>query len=86
MLSSSSTVFYTVSVVRTFKYLMLECRYLYTAVRYDTRCYFNVRSKADMSRLNLPQSKNCKTEKTLFLQFLVVVSGNPVSSEIAPRP
>jgi len=21
---------------------------------YDTRCYFNVRSKADMSRLNLP--------------------------------
>ena len=24
------------------------------AVRYDTRCYFNVRSKADISRLNLP--------------------------------
>jgi len=23
-------------------------------VRYDTRCYFNVRSKADMSQLNLP--------------------------------
>ena len=23
-------------------------------VRYDTRCYFNVRSKADISRLNLP--------------------------------
>jgi len=23
-------------------------------IRYDTRCYFNVRSKADMSRLNLP--------------------------------
>jgi len=22
--------------------------------RYDTRCYFNVSSKADMSRLNLP--------------------------------
>jgi len=22
---------------------------------YDTRCYFNVRSKADMSQLNLPQ-------------------------------
>jgi len=22
-------------------------------IRYDTRCYFNVRSKADMSRLNL---------------------------------
>ena len=23
-------------------------------MRYDTRCYFNVRSKADMNRLNLP--------------------------------
>ena len=23
-------------------------------LRYDTRCYFNVRSKADISRLNLP--------------------------------
>jgi len=27
---------------------------LSVATRYDTRCYFNVRSKADMSRLNLP--------------------------------
>ena len=26
---------------------------LYT-IRYDTRCYFNVRSKADISQLNLP--------------------------------
>jgi len=25
-----------------------------TTIRYDTRCYFNVRSKADMSQLNLP--------------------------------
>ena len=24
------------------------------AIRYDTRCYFNVRSKADISQLNLP--------------------------------
>jgi len=24
-------------------------------IRYNTRCYFNVRSKADMSQLNLPQ-------------------------------
>ena len=23
-------------------------------IRYDTRCYFNVRSKADTSQLNLP--------------------------------
>ena len=25
-----------------------------TTIRYDTRCYFNVRSKADISQLNLP--------------------------------
>ena len=25
----------------------------YDTIRYDTRCYFNVRSKADISRLNL---------------------------------
>ena len=28
------------------------------AIRYDTRCYFNVRSKADMSQLNLPHGTN----------------------------
>ena len=27
---------------------------LWTKDRYDTRCYFNVRSKADISPLNLP--------------------------------
>ena len=26
---------------------------MYDTIRYDTRCYFNVRSKADMSQLNL---------------------------------
>ena len=26
----------------------------YHTIRYDTRCYFNVRSKADISQLNLP--------------------------------
>jgi len=30
--------------------------------RYDTRCYFNVRSKADMSQLNIPHGTN-NTEK-----------------------
>ena len=29
-------------------------------IRYDTICYFNVRSKADMSQLNLPHG-NCRT-------------------------
>jgi len=28
------------------------------AERYDTRCYFNVRSKADMSQLNLPHGND----------------------------
>ena len=26
----------------------------YDTIRYDTRCYFNVRTKADVSQLNLP--------------------------------
>jgi len=33
---------------------------------YDTRCYFNVRSKADMTQLNLrteTTAKKCKTEE-----------------------
>ena len=40
-------------------------------MRYDTRCYFNVRSKADISRLNLPHvAENLKKlEKTFFLNF-----------------
>ena len=35
----------------------LKCHkapYLDNTIRYDTRCYFNVRSKADISQLNLP--------------------------------
>ena len=28
--------------------------YEYDTIVYDTRCYFNVRSKANMSQLNLP--------------------------------
>ena len=27
-------------------------------IRYDTRCYFNVRSKADISQLNLPHDED----------------------------
>jgi len=34
------------------------------SVRYDTRCYFNVRSEADISQLNLPHgTKNWKWKK-----------------------
>ena len=35
--------------------------------RYDTRCYFNVRSKADMSQLNLPHG-NVRALQQLFLR------------------
>jgi len=28
----------------------------YDMIRYDTRCYINVRSKANMSQLNLPHA------------------------------
>jgi len=36
-------------------------------IRYDTRCYFNVRSKADMNRLNLPHGDclTCLTKRQL---------------------
>ena len=38
-------------------------------IRYDTRCYFNVRSKSDMSQLNLYRTetttRKCKTDKKL---------------------
>jgi len=30
----------------------------YDTIRYDTRCYFNVCSKANMSQLNLPHGDN----------------------------
>ena len=37
---------------------------LTVTIRYDTRCYLNVRSKADISQLNLPhRTNNEKVEK-----------------------
>jgi len=35
-------------------YVVFTSSSLARYIRYDTRCYFNVRSKADMSQLNLP--------------------------------
>ena len=32
-------------------------------IRYDTRCYFNVRSKADMSQLNVPHGRTDKLHR-----------------------
>jgi len=59
--SSLSTVLVPVAA-RTHLFLLLSLRFIagvgavrrYDTIRYDTRCYFNVRSKADISRLNLP--------------------------------
>jgi len=39
-------------IVGTFKALLAQIGYCLQD-RYDTRCYFNVHSKADMSQLNL---------------------------------
>ena len=36
----------------------------YDTIRYDTRCYFNVRSKADTSQLNLPHETEFCVPKT----------------------
>jgi len=36
----------------------VNSRSVYDTIRYDTRCYFNVRSKADISQLNLPHGTN----------------------------
>ena len=45
----------------------LPCSERYDTIRYDTRCYFNVRSKADISRSLIYRTekttKNCKREK-----------------------
>ena len=32
--------------------------------KYDTRCYFNVRSKANMSQLNLPHARHVPAENS----------------------
>ena len=58
-------------------------------IRYDTRCYFNVRSKADMSQLNLYTARNrqlksvktekLKSKKTDMIRSKVNSLGNPYS-------
>jgi len=60
---------------------------LHRSIRYDTRCYFNVRSKANMSQLNLRtarnrQLKSVKTEK-LKVEYrnAQILSNNSKQSE-----
>ena len=43
-----------VAVVFTLDHIVTTQRTIGWTIRYDTRCYFNVRSKANMSQLNLP--------------------------------
>jgi len=45
-------------------------------IRYDTRCYFNVRSKADISQLNLPHGK-----LNLHLHVVVLVRSLALTDE-----
>ena len=42
-------------------------------IRYDTRCYFNVRSKANMSQLNLPHGE-CQMMSADVVTRLVYVT------------
>ena len=59
-----------------------------TGIRYDMRCYFNVRSNADMSQLNVPQGINnkkvekekLKSKKTDMLRSIGKQSGEYVES------
>jgi len=46
---------------------------LYNTIRYDTRCYFNVRSKADMSQLNLPHGTDDKMLLKGYAKYKLVV-------------
>ena len=53
----------------------IDSEWQWHQLRYDTRCYFIVRSKADMSRINLPHrndNKNCKTEKLKSKKQLIL--------------
>jgi len=59
--------------------LLLFAVLLY-CIRYDTRCYFNVRSKADMSQLNLPHGmcvfvliNKIFIHSTFFVKTIIVV-------------
>ena len=49
-------------------------------IRYDTRCYFNVRSKANMNQLNLPhgnrQLKSVKKTEKLKVENRYAIRNN----------
>jgi len=41
-----------------FAFSVVKLKIFSDTIRYDTRCYFNVRSKAGISQLNLPHGNN----------------------------
>jgi len=73
--------------------IVLVCPFslLYDTIRYDTRCSFNVQSKADMSQLNLPhgtnnqkveQKEKRKTKPRICSEVSVNSPGNPWSQSL----
>jgi len=44
----------TINIVMAIIIIIIKAAPNAGSIRYDTRCYFNVRSKADTSQLNLP--------------------------------
>ena len=40
--------------LQTVQFVVYFDHFTETTIQYDTRCYFNVHSKADMSQINLP--------------------------------
>jgi len=53
-------------------------------IRYDTRCYFNVRSKADISQLNLPHESLIYRTVAALLRVAGVTAGLAESNGSLP--
>ena len=66
----------------------LNIQQIIISIRYDTRSYFNVHSKADISRLNLPHGtklkmrdkEKLKSKKTDMLRSIGKQSGESAES------
>ena len=55
---SNTVLFFSTHSKLQMKNTTMSHDYIKLTIRYDTRCYFNVRSKADISRLNLPHGND----------------------------
>jgi len=71
----------------------LNIQQIIISIRYDTRSYFNVHSKADISRLNLPHGtklkmrdkEKLKSKKTDMLRSIGKQSGESAESVLKKR-